>query len=137
MMMYRLKLLIALFLGAYLLNSGCREEEPEKYQRPDWLAGKLYTQMLDVEELSMFAQSVELTGYADIIDVSGSYTVFAPTNQAMNEWLAQKNYASVESVPLDELTDLVKYHIVQNPWTKSQLRTLDVFGWIDTLDVTN
>ncbi len=136
-MMYRLKLIIAIFLGTVLVISGCRDDD-DKYERPDWLAGKLYTQIQDVEELSIFAKCIEITEYDKIIDVSGSYTIFAPTNQAMNEWLAKNpNYTSIESVPISVLTDLVKYHIVQNPWTKAQLRSLDVFGWIDTLDVTN
>ncbi len=135
--MFRLKPFILLFSLIVILNSGC-QKEPEKYQRPDWLAGKLYTQIQEVEELSMFTKAIELTGYADIINVSGSYTIFAPSNEAFNNWLAQNpNYNSIEEIPLPELTDMVKYHIVQNPWTKSQLRSLDVFGWIDTLDVTN
>ncbi|MFN2396835.1 MAG: hypothetical protein ABR597_14240, partial [Bacteroidales bacterium] len=47
------------------------------------------------------------------------------------------NYSSLESIPAGELSRIVKYHIVQNPWTKMQLRSLDVFGWIDTLDINN
>ena len=44
MMNYRLKLFGALILGFYLLISGCEDDlRQEKYQRPDWLAGKLYT----------------------------------------------------------------------------------------------
>ncbi len=137
--MYRLKLFITIFIGVYLLNTGCRDEyKTAKYERPDWLSGKLFTQIQEVEELSSFAKCIEITEYDKIIDVSGSFTIFAPTNQAINEWL-QKNpkYSSIENIPIAELTQLIKYHIVQNPWTKSQLRSLDVFGWIDTLDITN
>ncbi len=137
--MYRLELIIALFIGAFLLNTGCQDEyKTAKYERPDWLSGKLFTQIQEVEELSIFAKCIEITEYDKIIDVSGSFTIFAPTNQAINEWL-QKNpkYSSIESIPVPELTRLVQNHIVQNPWTKYQLRTLDVFGWIDTLDITN
>lgn len=137
--MFRIKLLIPLISLLVFLNSSCiDEDQPEKYKRPEWLAGKLYTQIQDIDELSTFARCIELTGYDKIIDVSGSYTVFAPSNEAMSNWLAQNpNYNSIEEIPIPELTRLVKFHIVQNPWTKSQLRTLDVFGWIDSLDVTN
>ena len=125
----------ALFI---LLLLGCRDEMPGKYERPDWLAGKVYTQILDQPDLSTFAKCIELTGYDKIIDVSGSYTVFAPSNDAFNAWFASNgNYNSVEDVPVTELTKLVKYLIVQNPWSKIQLRTLDVNGWIDTLDLNN
>lgn len=116
---------------------GCRDEIG-KYQRPDWLAGKVYTQILEQPELTTFATAVELTGYDAILDVSGSYTVFAPSNQAFQEYFSSNpNYNSIESVPIAELSRIVKYHIVQNPWSKIQLRTLDIYGWIDTLDITN
>ena len=130
-------ILSALFVLLVLYS--CQDDlEIDRYERPDWLAGKLYTQILDQSELSTFAQAVELTGYDSIINVSGSYTAFAPSNEAFEQWFAQKpGYNSIEDVPIQELTRLVKYHLVQNPWSKIQLRTLDVYGWIDSLDVNN
>jgi uncharacterized surface protein with fasciclin (FAS1) repeats len=136
--MIRIKpILLPTLLAMILLFNSCREELT-KYDRPEWLAGKLYTQILDLPELSTFARCVELTGYDQVINVSGSYTVFAPSNDAFNAWFAgNPSYNSVEDVPLPELERLVRYHIVQNPWSKLQLRTLDVYGWIDTLDINN
>lgn len=131
------KNLIILMAAGALLLLGCNPDKDryEKYEKPDWLTGKVYTQMLEIPELSTYASCVELTGYDTIIDISGSYTVFAPDNDAFAVWLQQNNYASIEDIPADELESLVLYHIVQNPWTKEQLQELDVWGWIDTLDV--
>lgn len=109
----------------------------DKYERPDWLVGKIYTQILDQPELSTFAECIELTGFDTIINISGSYTAFAPSDEAFDTWLLQNQYNSVSDIPIEELTDLVSYHIIQNPWSKLQLRTLDVYGWIDSLDVNN
>jgi uncharacterized surface protein with fasciclin (FAS1) repeats len=130
--------LISFTTLAVLFLNGCKEDIADKYQRPDWLTGKVYTQVKDDPSLSTFATCIELTGFDTIIDVAGSYTVFAPTNDAFTEYF-QTNpiYNSVQDIPLDELTRIVKYHIVQNPWTKQQLQSLDVFGWIDTSDITN
>jgi len=125
-----------LFLITYIFYA-CEDEVIEKYRRPDWLAGKVYTQVADNETLSTFAKCLRLVGYDTIINVSGSYSVFAPTNEAFSSWLTSKQYANVEAVPRNELARLVKYHIIQNPWSKSQLRSLDIYGWIDTLDVNN
>jgi uncharacterized surface protein with fasciclin (FAS1) repeats len=118
---------------------GCQEYEREdKYKRPDWLAGKVYTQVKDQPQLSTFARCIELTGYDTILDVSGSYTIFAPNNEAFSDYFQNHPvYSSVEDIPLKQLNRMVKYHIVQNPWSKQQLRSLDVLGWIDTLDLTN
>ncbi len=126
-----------LFAITLLFLFSCRQE-PDIYKRPDWLAGKVYTQILAQPELSTFAKCIELTGYDQILDVSGSYTVFSPSNEAFTKFFAENpKYSSVESIPIPELTEIVKYHIVQNPWSKIQLRTLDVYGWIDTLSTDN
>ena len=122
-----------------LVLVGCRDElRIEKYERPDWLAGKIYTQILDQPELSTFAKAIEITGYDSILDVSGSYTAFSPSDEAFSSYFASNpNYSSVEDMPVAELERLVKFHLVQNPWSKIQLRTLDIYGWIDTLDLNN
>ena len=128
-----------LALGVVLL-AGCDPDlkKQDKYARPDWLAGKVYTQMLAQPDLSTFARCVELAGFDTIIDVSGTYTVFAPTNDAFARWFQENPaYATVEDIPRTVLRELVKYHLVQSPWSKIQLQTLDVYGWIDTLDVNN
>lgn len=137
-----IKLMRLLLLPGVLmifLFSGCEEDEilSTKYDRPDWLSGKVFTQIKDQPELSVFASAVELAGYDSIIDVSGSYTVFAPSDEAFNAWMSENNFSDVQDIPLERLSRLVSYHIVQNLWTKRQLRTLDVFGWIDTLDIYN
>ena len=135
--MIRIKPIFQLALLSLILLYSCREDLG-KYERPEWLAGKLYTQILEQPELSTFARCIELRGYDKLINVSGSYTVFAPSNEAFNLWFASHpSYNSVDDIPLPELERLVRYHIVQNPWSKLQLRTLDVYGWIDTLDINN
>jgi len=117
----------------------CKKEfaPDSKYKRPDWLAGKVYTQLKDQPELSTFAKCLELTGFDTIINTSGSYTVFAPNNEAFNSYFQSSNYNSVEDIPLPYLTKMVKFMIVQNPWSKSQLESLDVYGWIDSTDINN
>jgi uncharacterized surface protein with fasciclin (FAS1) repeats len=126
-----------MFVIILLLIYSCKQEQ-DIYKRPDWLAGKVYTQIKAQEELSTFATCIELTGYDEILDVSGSYTVFSPSNAAFELYFSQNSkYNSVNDIPIPELTKIVKYHIVQNPWSKVQLRTLDVYGWIDTLSTDN
>lgn len=114
------------------------QKEFDPYARPEWLDGKVYTQVKSDENLSTFAKCIELTEYDKLLDVSGSYTVFAPTNEAFELYFSNNpSYNQVEDIPLAELSDLVKYHIVQNPWTREQLRSLDVEGWIDPDDEYN
>jgi uncharacterized surface protein with fasciclin (FAS1) repeats len=136
--MTRIKLIVLPVFFVLMFFLGCRDDALDIYKRPEWLAGKIYTQILETPEISTFAKCIELTGYDKIINVSGSYTVFAPSNEAFSAWFAgHPTYKSVESIPLPELERIVRFHIVQNPWSKIQLRSLDVYGWIDTLDLDN
>jgi uncharacterized surface protein with fasciclin (FAS1) repeats len=121
------------------LFSCTKIEDQPKFQQPEWLAGKLYTQMLEEPELSLFARSLELTGYDSIVDVSGSYTIFAPTNDAFNTYFQEHSeYGNdVLNIPSEVLTKIVKSHIVQNAWSVEQLSMLDLDGWIDPSDPIN
>lgn len=134
-----LRLLNAIFLLlVFVVFYACKDDViNEKYERPEWLSGKVYTQVAANDSLSTFAKCLELVGFDTIINVSGSYTVLAPTNDAFNAWLQERQYPNIEAVPIDELTRLVKYHIIQNPWSKNQLRSLGMYGWIDSLDLNN
>jgi uncharacterized surface protein with fasciclin (FAS1) repeats len=131
---------ITLIALSLLVFFGCRKDDvlQNKYDRPSWLAGKLYTQIKTKPELSTFADLLHISGYDTIIDVSGSYTVFAPSNDAFTKYFQENTkYKSLSDLPKAEVVKLVKYHLVQNPWSKKQLRSLDIYGWIDTLDLRN
>ncbi len=126
------------FLLVLITLSAIRCKKEDIYERPSWLAGKLFTQIKANPELSEFAKCISLVGYDSVINVSGSYTVFAPNNQAFELYFQEHpQYKSVEDIPLGELSRIVKFHIVQNPWSAEQLRQLDVYGWIDSLDLNN
>jgi hypothetical protein len=121
-----------------LIASSCNKNDFDPYARPDWLEGKVYSQIANTDDLKTFAQCLELSGYDKVIDISGSYTVFAPTDEAFDLYFSNhSSYKKVEDIPAEELADLVKYHIVQNPWSRDQLRSLDVNGWIDLEDEYN
>lgn len=119
---------------------GCNEDKFDPYARPVWLQGKVYTQMTSEgnEDLSTFAYCVQKVKYDSIIDRTGSYTVFAPTNAAFEAFFASHpSYKKVDDIPLAELEKIVKFHIVQSPWRRDQFTQLDINGWIDTLDLNN
>lgn len=131
------KTIITGILGFLLvLVPGCKKEDI--YERPSWLAGKLYSQVEAKPELSTFAECIRLVGYDSIINRSGSYTVFAPDNAAWDAYLDNHSqYNSISDIPLARLAEIVKFHIVQNPWSVDQLQQLDVYGWIDSTDLEN
>lgn len=121
----------------FILFGGCdKYSDHDKYKRPDWLPGKLYTTVLVQKNLSLFTECIHLTGLDTILDVSGSWTVFAPTDEAVRAYLLENNYSRVSDIPKNELERLVKFHIIQNPWTLVQLKSLGKDGW-RTKETTN
>jgi uncharacterized surface protein with fasciclin (FAS1) repeats len=127
---------ILLFLGIlFILFVSCNKwSEQDKYKRPDWLPGKLYTTVLVQNNLSLFAECLRHSGLDTIVDVSGSWTVFAPSDEAMRLYLSENNYPSVSAIPKEELEKITKFHIVQGPWSLGQLKTLGLNGWRDKDD---
>lgn len=126
-----LKFFMLIVIFAFLFS--CEKiEERDDYRRPDWLVGKLYDQIVAQEDLSSFAKALELTGYDTIINVSGSYTVFAPTNEAFDLFFSKHPQfgGSVAGIPQEKLLEIVKFHIIQNPWNRVQLQSLNSHGWI-------
>ena len=118
----------------WITFSGCHDiYEQDKYQNPEWLAGKLYTQISTIDNLSSFKKCLELTGYDTILDRTGSYSVFAPNNEAFENYLAlnSKYNGDIENIPYDDIIKLVRMHIIQDAWTKDQIQLLDVDGWVD------
>lgn len=129
-----------LFLIGSIFLFGCNDiYDLEKYKRPDWLSGKIYTQISTEPDLSYFKTCIDLCGYDSILDVTGFYTVFAPTNDAFEQWFTEHpEYGNaLENIPPQDLENLVERHILQNGWSLKQLQSLDIYGWIDKDDPDN
>jgi len=131
--------LLLLVTGIVTLMGCTNIYDQDKYQHPDWLAGKLYTQISAEENLTTFKKCLELSGYDTIIDRTGSFTVFAPNNEAFTHYFSDhpEYGGEPENIPHEELTNLVKIHIIQDAWTLNQIQLLDVGGWIDPNDPAN
>ncbi len=117
-------------LIVFSLLTGCRDlTDQEIYKRPGWLPGKLYTTVTVQGNLAMFAECLRLAGLDKILDVSGSWSVFAPTDEAMKKFLAEKGYSKISDIPPGELEKIAEFHVIQNPWSLEQLKILGAYGW--------
>jgi uncharacterized surface protein with fasciclin (FAS1) repeats len=118
-----------------LLTWSCQQElaDLEKYQAPSWLKGKLYTQIVAQPDLKYFSEALRITGMDTIINTSGLFTVFAPNDNAFTEYFALNPQfgGEVKNMPEEFLQDLVNYHIVQNSWSRLQMTSVNLNGWID------
>ena len=131
--------IIGLFTLLVIFFSGCQEEfnEQEKYQPPKWLEGKIFERVSEESDLSTFARLIEKAGYDTLLNSSGSYTVFAPTDSSFDVFFNEnpEYRAMLESdEAAEELVSLLEYQIIYNDWSEEQLQSLDVGGWIDPED---
>jgi len=127
-------------ISVLALSYSCSKlEDQEKYQRPDWLAGKIYSQLKKDSTLSVFTLLLERTGYDKVLDLTGSFTVFAPDNRAFASWLDSHPEfgGDITNIPYSEAEAIVQYHILQNRWSREQFQSLDINGWIDENDPGN
>lgn len=128
---YRILFLLIVLGGAI---QGCQRdlEDLEKYQPQDWLKGKIFSQIEAEDDLMYFIRCLERTGYDTILNTSGSYTVFAPTDAAFETFFQEHNeYKDVEDIPLEELIPIVEYQMIFDAWSMVQFQMLDYDGWVD------
>lgn len=63
----------------------------------------------DNSQFSVLVQAVVRAGLVDALSAPGPFTVFAPTNQAF----ANAGITNVNEIPVDDLRDILLYHVVQ------------------------
>lgn len=88
----------------------------------------------DPSRYSQFQAILQRAGYYNLLSTYGTFTVFAPTNDAVNTYLAGKGYGSVESIPLKECDTLARTHII----TKKAYYTTDKSdGQLEEMNMDN
>jgi len=72
---------------------------------------------------TIMVAGMERTQLDFTLDQAGSYTVFAPTDQAFSTFLAENNFGSINAVPVDDLRTILSYHLQINVKTAAQFNT--------------
>jgi uncharacterized surface protein with fasciclin (FAS1) repeats len=105
-----------LFFLLTLTAVGCKKGFDKYYEVKSSEDAYLYNVIKSNPNFSIFAQGLERANLVDFLDKGGLYTVFAPTNEAITQFLASNSYASINDVPLDNLFRILSFHIVNNMW---------------------
>ena len=63
-------------------------------------------------EYSMFLEILDITNYASFMNTYGTYTVFIPTNEAVQQYLTDVGASSLSEIPLEDLQNIAKLHIL-------------------------
>lgn len=80
-------------------------------------------------DFSILVTALQITDLAETLDNAGSYTVFAPTNTAFNNFLADNGFASINDVPVNVLKQVLLNHVLATEEFSGDLST----GYVSTL----
>ncbi len=65
------------------------------------------------ELYGQFCKMLEKTDILGLMNSYGEYTCFAPTNEAINSFIENSEYSSIEEYPVDELKKVVLYQLIE------------------------
>lgn len=71
------------------------------------------------DQFSEFSAILSRSEISGVLNAYGTYTIFAPDNNAVKLWLKDLGKNSIQDVPVQDLKDLVKYHLFTDTITTS------------------
>jgi len=102
---------------------GCKTGYDEYWPKENPKTGFIYDKLKNNPEFTIFAAGLERAGLVKFVNVSGLYTVFAPTNDAFQKFFKTKGYNSINDVPVSNLFSMLSFHIANNMWYYYDFRT--------------
>jgi uncharacterized surface protein with fasciclin (FAS1) repeats len=114
-------LLFPLFMAVLLV--GCKKGYDKYWSNENPKTGFIYDKVKSDSNFTTFAAGLERAGLVKYVNVSGLYTVFAPTNEAFQKYFQRMGYSAVNDVPVNTLFAILSYHIANNMWYYYDFRT--------------
>ncbi|WP_018628826.1 fasciclin domain-containing protein [Niabella aurantiaca] len=133
-------IIASLFL-AYISGAGCKKLEIKEtttndpnvmdYLRNDSL--NRFTKLISV---------IDKAGYETALNTYGTYTFFAPTNDAIDAYLKAHNANSIDDLPKEDLQKMLQFHLLSDPiltssFNDGKLSSITDFGQYLVTSVVN
>src|ERR1044072_6427824 len=96
-----MRLLLPLLIA--ILLSGCKKGYDKYCSKENPKTGFIYDKVKSVPNFTTFAEGLERADLAKYVNVSGLYTVFAPTKEAFQKYFQRMGYSSINDVPVNTL----------------------------------
>lgn len=103
-----LRLIVVIFIAFGFQN--CSEDKISNQTTDNTL--NITDYIRQNEDYSMFLEVLNITNYASFMNTYGTYTLFLPTNEAISAYLEDKGVSSLNDLPLVDLQNLTKLHIL-------------------------
>lgn len=101
---------LIVFLTVIFFLSSCRKKEFDQfYGRPENLGDPIYQQLQAKGNFSKFLDCVDKAGYKETLSTAGSWTVFAPTDEAFALYLKENNLSEINA---ELASKIVRYSMI-------------------------
>lgn len=120
------KILAILLIGLLLIVS-CSDDNDDTMPAP--MPETISELAVATADLSNLVAALTRANLVETLDAAGNYTVFAPTNAAFSAFLVENNFASVNDVPVNVLTQVLLNHVIAEELPAASLTT----GYKNTL----
>lgn len=113
--------------------TGCDDDMPA--QSYYTFTGEMMSDYLtNHSDFSSFAEIVKRAGLMDLLSTYGEYTCFAPTNEAVSEYLTKKGYESLAELPIEVCDTIARTHLIDQLYHTADLIGLTSIGTPNMLD---
>ncbi|MFD2162119.1 fasciclin domain-containing protein [Paradesertivirga mongoliensis] len=110
------------FVSFILFFSACQKKDwDEYYGRPADLAPPIYQQLQARGNFTNLLAVIDKSGYKEILGKAGSWTMFAPNDQAFEKYFQEKGISSVADINVETAQKIALYGLIYNPYRKDQL----------------
>ncbi len=121
------KNLLLLIMTLAILS--CSNDDDNNDKAPENTPETITELAVATPNLSSLVAALQKANLAQTLDDPGNYTVFAPTNAAFDAFLSANNFASLDDVPVDVLTQVLLNHVIDGEVKSTALTT----GYVKTL----
>ena len=111
----------ALLLSLLFLVGSCSNEFDDYYERPGWLEDDAYEVLKKKGNFTNYLKLVDKTLFAKVVHGSGSYTFFAPNDEAFETYLRENNLKSVDDISDEKAAEIVSFTMVYNQYESARL----------------
>lgn len=87
-------------------------DEPDSENYYTFKGEMMSTYLQSRSQFSMFAEIVSRAGLMDLLSAYGAYTCFAPTNDAVKDYLTMQGYSSVADLTKEVCDTIAKTHLL-------------------------
>jgi uncharacterized surface protein with fasciclin (FAS1) repeats len=105
-----------------MLSVSCTKNFDKYWDEEKSKGGNLFDKIKGIPEFSLFTEALQKANYAQFLEKGGSYTIFAPTNEAFSKFLSANNYQSINDIPSERLYLIIGYHVINSMWYEYNFR---------------